>query len=70
MAVGQLLDYACLGRHDLGNSNLAILLPRMPEPKVLDWLAELKIAVIWKQKRMFVDNADGRFTLPKPTSVP
>jgi hypothetical protein len=62
MAVGQLLDYAYLVRNDLGNSNLAILLPRRPEAKVLDWLAELQIAVIWKQKHTFVDNADGRFT--------
>jgi hypothetical protein len=62
MAVGQLLDYAYLGRATFGKPSLAILLPRRPEPKLLDWLAELKIAVIWKHKRTFVDNANGQFT--------
>jgi hypothetical protein len=61
MAVGQLLDYAYLGRKKFGNPNMAILLPRKPEAKLLEWLAEAKISVIWKQRRAFLDNANGQF---------
>jgi hypothetical protein len=61
MAIGQLLDYAYLGRKKLGSPNMAILLPKKPEAKLLEWLSELKISVIWKQRRAFVDNADGQF---------
>lgn len=61
MAVGQLLDYAYLGRKKFGSPNMAILLPRKPEAKLLEWLAEAKISVIWKQRHAFVDNANGQF---------
>ena len=61
MAVGQLLDYAYLGRKKFGSPNMAILLPRKPEAKLLEWLAEAKISVIWKQRRAFLDNANGQF---------
>jgi len=62
MAVGQLLDYSYLGREELGNPNMAILLPNMPHPKLTKWLSELRIAVIWKERRAFLDNANGQFT--------
>jgi len=62
MAVGQLLDYAYLGRKKFVSPNMAILLPRKPEANLLEWLAEVKISVIWKQRRTFLDNANGQFT--------
>jgi hypothetical protein len=61
MAVGQLLDYAYLGRKQFGRPNMAILLPRKPEAKLQEWLAEAKISVIWTQRRAFFDNANGQF---------
>jgi hypothetical protein len=61
MAVGQLLDYAYLGRADLGKPNMAILLPGKPDSKLLEWLDDLKIWVIWKHRREFLDNAEGTF---------
>jgi len=61
MAVGQLLDYAYLGRAELGSPNMAILLPRKPDLALLDWLAKLNISIIWKQRNKFFDNANGRF---------
>ena len=61
MAVGQLLDYAFLGRKTFDNPHKAILLPRKPEADLLQWLDGLKIKVIWKQRKRFVDNAQGRF---------
>jgi hypothetical protein len=62
MAVGQLLDYAFLGKEKFGTPHMAILLPRKPEPEILKWLDGLKISVIWKQREAFVDNASGQFT--------
>jgi len=62
MAVGQLLDYAFLGKEKFGTPYMAILLPKKPEPEILTWLHGLKISVIWKQRRTFVDNARGQFT--------
>jgi hypothetical protein len=62
MAVGQLLDYAYLGRKRFGKPNMAILLPKKPDPKSVQWLSELKIKIIWKEKDKFVDNANKRFT--------
>lgn len=62
MAVGQLLDYAFLGRKAFKTPGMAILLPRKPELDILAWLDRLKIKVIWKQRKAFVDNAQGRFT--------
>jgi hypothetical protein len=61
MAVGQLLDYAYLGRATLGHPKMAILLPRKPELALLDWLSELNISIIWKRRNRFFDNADGQF---------
>jgi hypothetical protein len=62
MAVGQLLDYAYLGKERFGKPNLAILLPKSPDQDSLDWLSELKISVVWKEKNVFLDNANGLFT--------
>ncbi len=61
MAVGQLLDYAYLGRSILGKANMAILLPKKPAPDLLTWLIELNIGVVWREKRGFWDSANGRF---------
>jgi len=46
MAVGQLLDYAFLGKEKFDKPNMAILLREKPEPGILTWLDELKIKVI------------------------
>jgi hypothetical protein len=61
MAVGQLFDYAFLGRKERGRPNLAILLPAKPVEREIEWLKPLKINVIWRQKDKFKDNAGGRF---------
>jgi hypothetical protein len=61
MAVGQLLDYRFLGREKFNDPHMAILLRRKPEPGILTWLDELKIKVIWKQRKAFKDNAGGLF---------
>jgi hypothetical protein len=62
MAVGQLLDYAYLGRKRFGKPNMAILLPEKPDPKSVEWLSELNIGVVWEEKNVFRDNANGLFT--------
>jgi hypothetical protein len=62
MAVGQLLDYAFLGKEEFGTPNMAILLPKKPEAEILNWLESLTVKVIWKQRKAFVDNAHGVFT--------
>jgi hypothetical protein len=62
MAVGQVLDYSYLGRKRLGKPNMAILLPERPDAKSVEWLCELRISVIWREKDVFLDNADGLFT--------
>jgi bifunctional DNA-binding transcriptional regulator/antitoxin component of YhaV-PrlF toxin-antitoxin module len=63
MAVGQLLDYAHLGEHELGKPNLGILLPERPAPDIEIWLKKkLKISVIWKEENDFLDSANGKFT--------
>lgn len=62
MAVGQLLDYAYLGRKILGTPNMAILLPERPDAKSVEWLSGLHISVAWKEKDVFLDNANGLFT--------
>jgi hypothetical protein len=61
MALGQLLDYAYLGRTKIDRPNMAILLQEQPHAKLLQWLSELKISVIWRRGRAFDDNADGQF---------
>lgn len=62
MAVGQLLDYAYLGRERFGKPNMAILLPERPDLKSFEWVSELNISFVWKEKDVFLDNANGRFT--------
>lgn len=61
MAVGQLFDYAYLGRKYFGKPNMAILLPERPGARLADWLLKLRIYVIWKDKDVFLDNANGLF---------
>jgi hypothetical protein len=67
MAVGQLLDYAFLGRKEkeLRNPNKAILLPKRPHSDLEKWLKNLHINLIWREGRVFRDNADGWFTAEK-----
>jgi len=62
MAVGQLLDYAYLGRERFGKPNMAILLPERPDQDSTEWLSHLHISVVWKEKNVFLDNANGLFT--------
>jgi len=62
MAVGQLFDYAYLGRKRFGKPNMAILLPKKPDPKSTEWLSELHIGVVWKEDDAFRDEPKGRFT--------
>jgi len=62
MAVGQLLDYSYLGKKLIGKPNMAILLPERPEAKSVEWLSELRIFLAWKEKNVFLDNANGLFT--------
>jgi hypothetical protein len=62
MAVGQLLDYAFLGKEKFGTPHMAILVPKKPEAEILTWLHGLKVSVIWKQRKAFIDNARGQFT--------
>jgi hypothetical protein len=62
MAAGQLLEYAYVGRKFHGSPNKAILLPDRPDPRSTEWLADLKISVVWKEKKVFLDNANGQFS--------
>lgn len=62
MAVGQLLDYGFQGRKKFGRTSMAILVPQKPRDDIEDWLASLKISVIWSEKQSFLDNANGKFT--------
>jgi uncharacterized protein len=62
MAVGQLLDYAFQGSQKFGNPHKAILLPSEPRSDILEWLESLNIKVIWREKKAFLDNANGQFT--------
>jgi hypothetical protein len=61
MAVGQLFDYAFLGRNVRKRQNLAILLPNKPSGAIMEWLKSLKISAIWLQNSGFKDNAEGWF---------
>lgn len=62
MAVGQLLDYAFQGKARLGNPNKAVLLPQRPSCEIESWLEALNIKLIWQERGVFVDNANGQFT--------
>ena len=62
MAVGQLSDYAFQGRKKFGDPNMAILVPEKPPEDIEEWLASLNIALIWREKGSFLDNANGKFT--------
>lgn len=65
MAVGQLLEYAYLGRSEFEDPRLAILLPSRPRLSQLRWLEPLRIHVIWRDEDGFKDNAGGIFCNPK-----
>ncbi|MGH7941370.1 MAG: hypothetical protein ACREFR_09890 [Limisphaerales bacterium] len=70
MAVGQILDYAFQGRKEFPKQNMAILLPRKPaDSNVEKWLHSLKIYLIWRGKKGFQDNANGRFTSRRTTRI-
>jgi hypothetical protein len=60
MAVGQLIDYAYVGRAVFGKPHMAILLPRKPDLKQLEWLPK-QIRVVWKKGKIFDDNANKGF---------
>lgn len=62
MGLGQLLDYAHQIRPRWGDVRLALLLPRKPPKRAVDWLAPIRVNVIWREGNRFRDNADGRFT--------
>jgi hypothetical protein len=61
MAVGQLLDYSFQGRQNFGIPNMAVLLPSKPDPKCVAWLGPLKISIVWREKSVFLDNANRQF---------
>jgi hypothetical protein len=61
MAVGELFDYEFLGRKDFKKPNKAILLPQKPDLESFEWLGDLKIYFVWKEKDVFLDNAKGQF---------
>jgi hypothetical protein len=69
MAVGQLLDYAFQIRKKFPDVNMAVLLPRMPDWRAVDWLPKLKIAVIWRENGAFLDNAKGKFSGPRERTI-
>jgi hypothetical protein len=69
MAVGQLLDYAFQIRKKFPDVNMAVLLPRMPDWRAVDWLPKLKIAVIWRENGAFLDNAKGKFCGPRERTI-
>lgn len=60
MAVGQLFDYAYMGRKRFGKPHMAILLPRKPDLKSLNWLPD-QIGIVWKAGKGFADNAEKIF---------
>lgn len=62
MAAGQLLDYAYVGRKDLGKPNMAVLLPSKPVGEDFGWLKEIGIHLIWREGKSFRDNSSGQFT--------
>jgi len=63
MAVGQLFDYAFHGKERFGRQpNMAILVPEYPGENLANWLEWLRIRLIWREGRSFVDNANGLFT--------
>lgn len=62
MAVGQLFDYAFQMRGKFEKPKMAILFPKKPAPKSVEWLEPLGIKIIWRSGRSFVDNASGQFT--------
>jgi hypothetical protein len=64
MAVGQILDYCfqCNDDERFKKPNMAILLPKRPSDDKLKWIEPLGIKIIWKQNKVFQDNADNKFT--------
>jgi hypothetical protein len=63
MDVGQLLDYSYQGKRKFGRPNTALLLPARPRAPSIKWLKPLKISVVWREGRIFRDNAKGRFSV-------
>jgi hypothetical protein len=61
MAVGQLLDYAFLGKEKFGEPNKAMLLPKKPDLDIEKWLQHLHISIIWRDGESFEDNANRQF---------
>lgn len=61
MAVGQLFDYGFYAAKRFGQLNRAVLLPKEPATSLIEWLQPLDIAVIWRTRRGFRDNAAKRF---------
>lgn len=61
MAAGQLFDYAFQMREKFEKPKMAILLPKKPALKSVEWLEPLGIKTIWRSGKSFVDNADGQF---------
>jgi len=62
MAVGQLFDYGFYAEKRFGKLNRAVLLPRKPAAELIEWLLPLGIKVIWRERALFRDNAERRFT--------
>ncbi len=64
MAVGQLLDYSYqfkkFGRR--GKFNMGILLPKKPDANSVEWLKRWNIHLIWREKNVFLVDANGNFT--------
>jgi len=62
MAVGQLFDYSFQGKEKYKQPNMAILLPKKPSPKSVEWLEPVGIKIIWRRGWSFLDNANRQFT--------
>lgn len=61
MAVGQLLDYSFQGKEKCKQPNMAILVPRKPPARHVEWLEPLGIKIIWRRGKSFQDNSGGQF---------
>ena len=61
MAVGQLFDYAFQMREKFERPKMAILFPKKPAPKSVEWLEPLGIKIIWRSGRSFVEDAHRQF---------
>ena len=59
--VGKLRDG--IARAEIGQCNKAILLPHKANASLTQWLDTIGINVIWEDGPVFLDNANGQFTL-------